>query len=238
VILLRSRSFGLLAGLMLPALFASADEPDGVVRLHARQPAGVVRISDGISKTAYRGQSEDESATAVPASHTVTEYSGTEYPGATNCPDMAACPPVTVGPVHDAGLPWQVLAWIHNDMAKKEAWISGKFGHHFENDAGIGFGHDARERGRYGVCAGAPLAGHYSIAYPVDPSYFDRRDGQVYAAAGYGGPVSVPLAPVVNHAYNYGWGIPSSRLTPVLHPVTQTPMSMVPRPSPATPVAY
>jgi len=29
----------------------------------------------------------------------------------------------------------------------------------------------------------------------------------------------VPMAPVVNHTYNYGWGIPSSRLTPVSHPV-------------------
>ena len=62
---------------------------------------------------------------------------------------------------------------------------------------------------------GSPLFGHYKVVYPVDPHYFDGRDGQVYAAQGYGGPVSVPLAPTVRHAYNYGWGIPSSRLTPV-----------------------
>lgn len=62
---------------------------------------------------------------------------------------------------------------------------------------------------------GSPLFGHYSIVYPVDPGYFDGRDGQVYAAQGYGGAVSVPLAPTVRHAYNYSWGVPSSRLTPV-----------------------
>ena len=51
--------------------------------------------------------------------------------------------------------------------------------------------------------------------YPVNPSYNDPRDCQVYAAQGYYGPVAVPLAPVVHHTYNYGWGVPSSRLTPV-----------------------
>lgn len=62
---------------------------------------------------------------------------------------------------------------------------------------------------------GSPLFGHYQVVYPVNPHHFDSRDGQVYAAQGYGGPVSVPLAPTVRHAYNYGWGVPSSRLTPV-----------------------
>lgn len=66
--------------------------------------------------------------------------------------------------------------------------------------------------------AGMPLFGKYSRVYPNDPSYFDGRDGQVYGAQGYGTPVSVPLAPVVGHTYNYGWGVPSSRLTPVSHP--------------------
>ncbi|MGD9855260.1 MAG: hypothetical protein AB7U20_09955 [Planctomycetaceae bacterium] len=57
--------------------------------------------------------------------------------------------------------------------------------------------------------------GCYSIVYPDNPAHFDGRDGQVYAAQGVGGPVSVPVAPNVRHAYNYGWGIPSSRLTPI-----------------------
>lgn len=65
---------------------------------------------------------------------------------------------------------------------------------------------------------GIPWVGHYSRVYPVNPYYSDSRDGQAYAAQGYGIPVSVPLAPVVGHTYEYGWGVPSSRLTPVSHP--------------------
>jgi len=63
--------------------------------------------------------------------------------------------------------------------------------------------------------AQAPPFGCYKMAYPVNPQYFDGRDGSLYSAQGYGVNVSVPLAPNVGAAYNYGWGIPSSRLTPV-----------------------
>ena len=60
--------------------------------------------------------------------------------------------------------------------------------------------------------------GSYDIVYAADPNYFDSRDGRVYSAQGYGIPMSVPLAPNVEHAYSYGWGIPSSRLTPISRP--------------------
>ena len=67
-----------------------------------------------------------------------------------------------------------------------------------------------------GCCgAGCPPADCYHMAYAVNPEYFDSRDAQVYAAQGYGLPMAVPLAPNVNHTYNYSWGIPSSRLTPI-----------------------
>ncbi|MEK6260186.1 MAG: hypothetical protein AABP62_16325 [Planctomycetota bacterium] len=66
--------------------------------------------------------------------------------------------------------------------------------------------------------AGVPWCGKYSRVYPQDPYYFDQRDGQTWAAQGYGSPIAVPLAPVVGHTYNYGWGVPSSRLTPVSRP--------------------
>ena len=66
--------------------------------------------------------------------------------------------------------------------------------------------------------SGIPWAGHYTRVYPVNPYYNDSRDGQVWAAQGYGIPLSVPLAPVVGHTYEYGWGVPSSRLVPVSHP--------------------
>lgn len=62
-------------------------------------------------------------------------------------------------------------------------------------------------------------AGRYRIVYAADPHYFDKRDGQLYSAQGYGVPVAVPLAPNVRQAYNYGWGIPSSRITPISQPL-------------------
>lgn len=49
----------------------------------------------------------------------------------------------------------------------------------------------------------------------VDPGYHDQRDSELYATQMYGVPVAVPLAPTVRSSYNYGWGMPSSRLTPV-----------------------
>lgn len=60
--------------------------------------------------------------------------------------------------------------------------------------------------------------GTYDITYAVNPCYFDRRDGRVYSAAGYGVPMAVPLAPNVGYTYNHGWGVPSSRLTPISLP--------------------
>lgn len=53
------------------------------------------------------------------------------------------------------------------------------------------------------------------MTYPVNPYYADARDARIYAAQGYGAPMAVPLAPNVRHTYNYGWGIPSSRITPL-----------------------
>ncbi|WP_144996179.1 hypothetical protein [Polystyrenella longa] len=60
---------------------------------------------------------------------------------------------------------------------------------------------------------GTPPVGCYDMIYSANPQQFDQRDGSVYAAQAYGVPVSVPLAPNVKQAYNYSWGVPSSRLT-------------------------
>jgi hypothetical protein len=62
---------------------------------------------------------------------------------------------------------------------------------------------------------GAPPFGCYHLVYAVNPDYSDPRDAQVYAAQGYGVPMSVPLAPTVRHTMNYSTGIPASRLTPI-----------------------
>ena len=55
----------------------------------------------------------------------------------------------------------------------------------------------------------------HEAVYAADPNYYDPRDAQVYSAEGYGIPVAVPLAPVVKQQMNYGWGVPSSRMTTV-----------------------
>lgn len=62
---------------------------------------------------------------------------------------------------------------------------------------------------------GAPLFGKYHTAYAQNPYHVDPRDNGMYAAQGYGTNITVPLAPNVKHAYNYGWGLPSSRITNV-----------------------
>lgn len=62
---------------------------------------------------------------------------------------------------------------------------------------------------------GAPPFGCYHLVYAVDPGYSDPRDSQIYAAQGWGVPMSVPLAPTVRHTMNYSTGMPSSRLTPI-----------------------
>ena len=99
----------------------------------------------------------------------------------------------------------QLEAGLHEECRQKSAWARCKFGYFIPS----------------GSCGkGTPPIGVYSMVYPVNPQHFDGRDGQVYAAQGYAGPVSVPIAPVVNHTYNYGWGVPSSRLTPISHPVS------------------
>jgi hypothetical protein len=55
----------------------------------------------------------------------------------------------------------------------------------------------------------------YCMTYPVNPWYVDQRDTRVYAAAGFGAPITIPLAPTVQTQTNYSWGIPASRITPI-----------------------
>lgn len=66
------------------------------------------------------------------------------------------------------------------------------------------------------VPSGLPPVGCYNVTYANDPGYSDGRDGgTAYGAQGYGVPVNVPLAPNVRQSYNYSWGTPSSRITPM-----------------------
>ena len=69
-----------------------------------------------------------------------------------------------------------------------------------------------------GCCGqGCPPFGKYHVTYADEPDYADSRDGQAYGVQGYGIPMTVPLAPNVHQSYNYSWGTPSSRLTPIGH---------------------
>ena len=67
-----------------------------------------------------------------------------------------------------------------------------------------------------GCCGeGCPPFGEYKRVYAADPSYYDQRDTRMYAAPGTGVPTAIPLAPNVRYQYNYSWGTPSSRVTPI-----------------------
>ncbi|RMG40861.1 MAG: hypothetical protein D6725_02640 [Planctomycetota bacterium] len=61
--------------------------------------------------------------------------------------------------------------------------------------------------------AGCPPVGFYSLVYPANPYYIDRRDTQVYANPVTGIPMVVPLPPNVEHVMHYSDDTPSSRLT-------------------------
>ena len=56
--------------------------------------------------------------------------------------------------------------------------------------------------------------GNGSSVYPAIGYYYDVRDTRTYAAQGFNVPVTVPTAPITR-TYNYGWGIPSTRLSPI-----------------------
>lgn len=184
-----------------PALTASADDTVGVVSLSNYQSSDVVL-----------GQS--------PEGYYPEGYCPEGY--VVECPPYYGPPPIQYHSVfgncglanclrgHSSNFRMRnqiASATLHascqESCHEKEFWFRSKFGYFFPT----------------GCCGrGCPPIGHYSMVYPLDPNYFDQRDGNVYAAQGANGPVSVPLAPNVRHTYNYGWGIPSSRMTPVSHP--------------------
>lgn len=192
----RLKTWTLIAGMACFAVTAHADDPEGVVRLSGNSnPEGVVRLTSGEAGTVIRGQSPE------------VVYEGGYCPG----------PVCGGGPLSNYFAQQAAMYRCRNMNASAQIGMAAranaqqasqiarcKFGYFIPTGCGG---------------AGCPPFGVYRMVYPVDPSYFDQRDGQVYAASGYGGPVSVPLAPVVEHTYNYGWGMPSSRLTPISHPI-------------------
>lgn len=204
------------AGLVLAAIPASADDAEGVVRLN-QQSTGVIRISDGQQPEAIvRAQSPEVQQTSGHVCETcpagvINKYDPYADYGAGSdlCSNSKFCQWLSYNMFLCGERNRQRCAAFRAscraDCEEKKQFLRCKFGYFCPTGA------DGK---------GAPPFGRYKMVYPVDPNYFDQRDGQVYAAAGANGPVAVPLAPNVNHTYNYSWGIPSSRLTPVARPLT------------------
>jgi hypothetical protein len=207
------RSFSLaLAGLLVTSAFtaaASADDAEAVIRLKA-QPEGVVHARSTPQSVVVRGQSPEPTVSPVVCEHHAQQNCPQQNCPQQNCPQQE-CPDECRTYLFDEMMMHCYMKMapcgyhMQNKCRETRAWARGKFGYFIPS------GHCGQ---------GSPPFGHYSMVYPVNPQHFDGRDGQVYAAQGYAGPVSVPLAPVVNHTYNYGWGVPSSRLTPISHPVS------------------
>jgi hypothetical protein len=173
-------------GLLLVAAPAMADDAPA---------AGVVRISKPAAATVtVRAQSEQ-----LPPSPMVIPAGGTSSGSVvySDCPN-GDCYGNGYGHMYN-GKHYK-YGWNHDSGYSMVQYFRCKFGYFIPTGNGG---------------AGAQFAGKYARVYPQDPSYFDQRDGQLWAAQGYGVPVAVPLAPVVGHQYNYSWGVPSSRLTPI-----------------------
>lgn len=205
------------ASVALATLPAMAEDVEGVVRLGQPEASGVIRISDQYqSDIAVRGQSENIDLVGSQTCETCPAGVVNNYDPYANCGPgpylfqntkcgQWLCFNMFLLGERNRQRCETLRASCRADIYEKKQFLRCKFGYLCPT------GGDGK---------GVPPFGKYSMVYPVDPNHFDQRDGQVYAAPGYAGPVSVPLAPNVNHTYNYGWGVPSSRLTPVARPLT------------------
>ena len=213
--LTKIKTWTLIAGMACIAVTASANDTEGVVRLGGSDNTeGVVRLSAAPAPV-YRGQSPD--------AQQVSHHEGEASTGETvvcpeYCPTYCGWGGGMFGGRLSSYFAMQSAMYRSRNMAASAQILANAEMNTMQADQ------IARCKFGYFIptgCGGAGCSpfGAYRMVYPVDPSYFDQRDGQVYAASGYGGPVAVPIAPVVEHTYNYGWGVPSSRLTPISHPL-------------------
>ncbi len=131
-----------------------------------------------------------------------------------HCPsghcESGHCPGVTYGGSY-MGCPCECRPMLGERFLLRNAALSARLQHDMHRKFGYfcPTGGDGK---------GLPPVGHYHMVYAVDPYYSHPADANVYAASGYNAAMAVPLAPVVRHQYNYSWGVPSSRLTPISHP--------------------
>ena len=181
------------------------------------EAAGVVRLSS--LGPVVRGQSEDLPGTEVPES--VVDggvWPAGHFHAADGCTDGScgdcqdgACGHggCNDGSCGHGGRTHHLSGWmkgqsdLYRDRNRRNSgmfanYMRGKFGYFCPTGNG----------GK-----GVPLFGKYHMVYAQNPGHTDARDGYGFQAPGYGTHVNVPLAPNVRHTYNYGWGMPSSRLT-------------------------
>ena len=229
-------AFGLLA---LASGTAAAAGPAGYAQLTNGQVAppapgaeGEVDLHGGVSAAPAMSEPTTHPAPMPDPGMTYGAMPGPVYYGDGYCPECEA------EHDHHHGM----FSWLHRDRyvggVDPNAWTYHDGSGHGSHEHTSGDVINGAERGtewlmhrlhtRYGYFwptggagYGIPWAGGYWVTYPTNPGYFDHRDGQVYSAQGYGAPMAVPLAPNVDHTYNYGWGLPSSRLTPVSRRVPQ-----------------
>ncbi|GAB4148672.1 MAG: hypothetical protein Tsb009_22590 [Planctomycetaceae bacterium] len=186
------------ACLVMASQFAQAEEP---------APVGVIRISDRISSPAKTPSNIQQSShvryRAVPADSLMNSpfhLAGQHVERSSAFGGGAGCATCRDGRYSS----WDRWNLMKSRLARRHrAYWKCKLGYFIPTGCGGG---------------GCPPFGMYDIAYPVNPQYFDGRDGRLFSAQGYGVPMAVPLAPNVRHTYNYGWGIPSSRRTPISNP--------------------
>lgn len=171
------------------------------VRADETGAAGVVRINDGNPPSAVIQNVDYRSETV-------------------------AAPVSSVTPVNNVTYAYYGDAVYYDDCYAQQgpikSWWNGQMSRFYARNARESSTLRAHLRCKWGYfiptgCGGegCPPIGTYQMVYAVDPHYGDQRDGRVYASNETGVPMSVPLAPVVGHTYNYGWGFPSSRLTPI-----------------------
>jgi hypothetical protein len=200
--------------------------------LHGAPPsAGTARISDGnrITRTslstapAPAEAAPANTAPAAPASADGALCDGSEiYP-----PPAAPCGAYGAGRMYykaRCGNP--ALGYTYYSRTPRlcrgpiDCWLGSEALRFRATNQCVTYNTAARVR-----CALSPLApltywdvGARCDVTALNPGYVDPRGQQTFAAQGYGVPIAVPLAPVVRDQYNYGWGLPSSRLEPVSYP--------------------
>ncbi len=222
----------------------TAQEESDVAR-PISQAAGVVRLSDQPARGGIRLVSFDQQAACTPCSqacaHGACMNGACRYRGGARCESgrcqhgHGGCRPYKYNlySFHDAGD--DLFGWAGYDSGHQcdqhypnSAHCRG--GCWLDDQADMFFARNKQNsdifcdhiHGKFAYFTpmgnggeGAPPFGHYNLVYAANPSYFDPRDSNQYAAPGWGAPMAVPLAPMVRHTMNYSSGMPASRLTPI-----------------------